>query len=265
VAVLERDDGVELFWEERGEGPSVVIACHWSGHPPVFEPLIEQLVTDHRIVTYDARGTGRSTRQGPHDIETGAADLAAITEIAEEGAVVVAMTDATNHAVRVAASRPDLVAAVVSPGAPPLPLWAVEETEALISSHAVRDAFIEMLSTNYRGAQRTLMAAANAQMSEDEVRERVEQQVAYCPAGVALERVNAWIEDDPLEAARETGDRLWITYTAEVAGPWIPGDPQFRELVEKHLPEANLAKLADGVVSRPDLTAEIIREISSAR
>ena len=40
---LERPDGVELHWEEQGEGPLVVLAPYWSGHPGVYEALLSNL------------------------------------------------------------------------------------------------------------------------------------------------------------------------------------------------------------------------------
>ena len=58
-------DGVEIHWEERGEGPLVVIANQFFGEAWVFEGLTALLAEDHRVVTYDLRGTGRSSRQGP--------------------------------------------------------------------------------------------------------------------------------------------------------------------------------------------------------
>ena len=78
----------------------------------------------------------------------------------------------------------------------------------MISSDGVVDAFVEMLENDYRGAQRTMMSIGNPQMSDAEVRERVNLQIAYCPPDVALERVKAWRDDDPGVAARECGDRL---------------------------------------------------------
>jgi hypothetical protein len=44
VPTVSRPDGVELHWEERGEGPLVVVAAYWSMHPSTFDPLIGELV-----------------------------------------------------------------------------------------------------------------------------------------------------------------------------------------------------------------------------
>ena len=73
----------------------------------VFEGLIALLAEDHRVVTYDPRGTGRSIAAGARTtIETDARDLAALVEAAGPPAVVVGMGDGSNRAVHAAAARP---------------------------------------------------------------------------------------------------------------------------------------------------------------
>ena len=176
MALLARDDGVEIHWEERGSGPLVVLAPYCISHPSVFERLGADLATDHRVVRYDDRGSGESTRRGPYDMNTGVSDLEAVVAAAGSGAVVVALADAVNRAVRVAASRPDLIEGLVVPGGNPAGRRALEGTDAMASSESVVDAFLSMVETDYRGALRTMTTAGNPQMTEDEVRERVRPQ-----------------------------------------------------------------------------------------
>jgi pimeloyl-ACP methyl ester carboxylesterase len=260
---LTRDDGVEIHWEEQGTGPLIVIAMYWSGHPSVFEPLIDELAHDHRIVAYDARGTGQSTRAGPHDMTTGATDLAALVHEVGGPAVVVTMTDGSNRAIRAATEDPDLISAVVATGTPPLGRYGLGEGDALIASDSVIEAFLQMLGRDYRGAQRTLMTTTNPDMTEGQIRERVNLQVAYCPQETAVERVCAWRDDDPLAIARQLGDRLWILSSPEMAGAWLLAGPKLDALIRELLPEAHLVQLEDGLISRPDLTAEIVRRITA--
>src|SRR5689334_19350298 len=144
MPLLDRGDGVEIHWEERGEGPLVVLPPYSLLHPSVFEPLRADLASDHRVVSFDDRGTGASTRSGPYDMETSVADLEAVIETAGQGAVVVALADAVNRTVRVAAGRPDLVAAVVVPGGSPAGRKALEGTDAMVTSEPVVDAFLSM-------------------------------------------------------------------------------------------------------------------------
>jgi pimeloyl-ACP methyl ester carboxylesterase len=261
---LERPDGVELHWEERGQGPLVVLAPYWSGHPGVYEALLSDLARDHRVVTWDARGTGQSTPAGPYDMETDWSDLEAIIDQAGGEAVVIGTADGANRAVRIAASRRDLVAAVVTLGTAPFSRAQFEGSEGMIASDTVVGAFIDMLERDYRGALRALLSATNTQMSEPELRERVAFQVSYCPQEPAVARVRAWAEDDPTAAARETGDRLWILSAPDVAGPWLPPAHERRRLTETLTPRAHVEEgEADaGPISRPDLSAAAIRRIA---
>jgi pimeloyl-ACP methyl ester carboxylesterase len=267
VARLKRPDGVELHWEEDGEGPVAVLAPYWSGHPGVYAGLTSDLARDHRVVVWDARGTGQSTRSGPYDMETDCGDLEAILERAGGAAVVIGTANGINHAVHVAGRRPDLVSAVVALGTAPFAREHFEGSEGLITSDNVVNAFIDMLTRDYRGALRTLLRATNAQMSEDELRERVAFQVSYCPQEAAAARVRAWAEDDPTEATRRTGDRLWIFSAPDVAGPWLPSAAERRRLIESLAPDAHLeeTEAGHGPVSSPALTADAIRRIREPR
>jgi pimeloyl-ACP methyl ester carboxylesterase len=260
---LERPGGIELHWAQRGEGPLVVIAPHWSGVPEVFEPLVEELSLDHRIVTYDARGTGLSSRSGPHDMETGAGDLEAMIEAAGERAVVVGISDAPNHGIRVAARRPDLAVAVIALASAPFGQRAIRETESLIASETVVNAFIEQIETDYRGALRSMLTAANPQLDEAELRERVARQVEYCPREVGVERLRAWASDDAIEEGRAVGERYWMLYSDDTARPWFPSVSEMLKLMRRLLPDAHTEAVPDGIVSRPDLTAEVVRKITA--
>lgn len=264
MARLARPDGVELHWEGRGEGPLVVLAPYWSGHPGVYDALLSDLARDHRVVTWDARGTGKSTRTGPYDMKTDSSDLEAVLDAAGGGAVVITTADGANRGVRVAAGRPDLAAAVVALGTAPFARMHFEGSEGMIASDTVVGAFIKMLERDYRGALRTLLAATNSQMSEDELRERVGIQISYCPQEPAAARVRAWADDDPTAYARETGDRLWILTSPDVAGPWLPPAHERRRITEALIPKAQIVEGVElGPISQPRLAADAIRRISA--
>ena len=264
MPLLARPDGAEIHWAARGEGPTMVITPHSWALPELFEPLVRELETDHRVVLYDARGTGRSTRSGPYDMAAGAEDLAAVIEDAGGPAVVLGLADAPNRAVRVAATRPELVTAVISAGGVPIARSAVEGTESLISSQEVIDAFLAMVATDYRGAMRPLLTAANSQMTEDEVRERIDHQVEHVSQESVVGRLRAWAEDDPTDDARAVGGRLWLVFSPDTAGPWFPAPVAIDAVLRRELPEAHRVEIEDGIVTRPDLTAAVVRRITGA-
>jgi pimeloyl-ACP methyl ester carboxylesterase len=258
---LKRPDGVEIHWEERGEGPLVVLATQFFGSPSVFEGLIGDLAADHRVVTYDLRGTGQSTREGPYDVATDAGDLAALIENAGGAAVVVGWGDGCNRAVRVAAETPDLVVAIVTPGGNPVGREASHGTDALVDSPSVIEALLGMIETDYRGALRTMVSGANPNLTEEEARQRVDSIVEYCAQEVGVARLRAWIEDDAREFAEAAGDRLWILSNSQEHNPWFTpaGLDRTREL----LPEVHIEDVEGGAISRPDLTAAIVRRVTA--
>jgi pimeloyl-ACP methyl ester carboxylesterase len=264
MATLERPGGVELHLENRGDGPLVMLAPYWSGHPGVYEGFLSDLERDHRIVTWDARGTGEATRTGPYDAQTDADDLEAVLEEVGKAAAVISVANGCNIAVEVGARRPDLVAAVLAFGAGPFARVDFEGSEAMITSDSVVAAFGEMLQRDYRGALRTMLSATNSQMSEEELRARVDLQASYCPQEAAIDRVQAWVDGNPTEAAVALGPRLWIFSSETVAGAWLPPLEERRRVIAATMPEAHLEEMPgeSGPVSRPDLVAAAIRRIT---
>jgi pimeloyl-ACP methyl ester carboxylesterase len=266
MAILQRPGAVDLAYEERGEGPLVMLAPYWSGHPDVYAGFLSDLQLDHRIVTWDARGTGGSTRTGPYDINTDSDDLEAMLEHVGPAAAVIGVGNGCNILVHVAARRPDLIGAVLAFGAGPFARMDFAGSEAMIASDSVVAAFLEMLQRDYRGALRTMLTATNPQMSEDELRDRVDFQTGYCPQEAAIARVRAWAEDDPTEATAAIGDRLWIFSSQAVAGTWLPSLEERQRIIRRIAPDAHVEETADdaGPVSRPDLIAALIRRVTES-
>ena len=225
--------------------------------------LVDELSADHRVVTYDPRGTGKSSPDGPYDNRTDASDLRAIldplVDAADGPAAIVGLGNAAEVAVLAAAIAPiETVGGVVVPFGNPAGVRAARDSEALVGSKSVLEAMDDMLANDYRAGLRSVISSGNPQMGDDEVRERVDRQVAYCPAEVAIARMASWRHDGVLEEARALGDRLWILQHPH--NPWFPADmlDPTREL----LPDANIEEVEDGHLSRPDLTAAVVRRIT---
>jgi pimeloyl-ACP methyl ester carboxylesterase len=260
VPFVEREGGVSLFWEGSGEGPGLLVAPSYIQDPNVLEGLLAELRSGHRTIRYDPRGAGESTRQGPYDMQTDVADLIAVVAAAGPITAVLSNGDATNRAVHAAAQRPELIPYVVSLETVPLHRGEAAGTEALISSRQVLDALIAMMRADYRSGVTAAMQRGNPRMTQEEVRARVDATVAYIDHEAALGRLEAWIDDDPADDPAAMGDRLVVAY--EGAGGWFPAE--LTERGRELLPEAQFVKLGAGAISRPDLTAAVVRTVTGA-
>jgi pimeloyl-ACP methyl ester carboxylesterase len=261
VPFVERPDGVRLhWWEESSDGPAVLVAHSYIQPLGVLEGLLAELRPGHRTVRYDPRGAGESSRQGPYDMGTDVADLVAVGEAAGPFAAVVANGDATNRAVYAALERPELFPYLVSMESVPLAPRQAAGTDSLISSRSVLEALVVMMRADYRSGVSAAIQRGNPEQSADVVRERVDAIVAYIDHEAAQTRLEQWIKDDPGDGPRALGERLVIAY--EGAGAWFPQD--LTELGKETLPDAQFFKLDGGALSRPDLTAAVVRRITGA-
>lgn len=255
---VEREGGVSLFWQECGEGPGLLVINSYIQHPQVLEGLLAELQEGHRTIRYDARGAGESTRQGPYDMATDVADLIAVAEAVAPVAAVLANGDATNRAVHAAAQRPDLIPYVISMESVPLAPQQAAETDSLISSSSVLEALVGMMRTDYRSGLMAAIERGNPDYTPQQMRQRVDAIVSYIDHEAASARLDEWIRDDPGEDPASLGDRLIVAY--EGAGGWFPAD--LTELGSQMLPEARFEKLEGGALSRPELTAAVVRSVT---
>jgi pimeloyl-ACP methyl ester carboxylesterase len=260
VPFVGREGGVRLFWEEAGDGPGLLGVHSYLQNPKVFDGLFAELRQGHRTIRYDARGAGESTRAGPYDMATDVADLIAVAEAAAPIAAAVTNGDATNRAVHAAAERPELIPYVVSLESVPLEPGQAAGTESLISSRHVLEALVVMTRADYRSGLSAALERGNPGMPEEDLRKRLDATVAYIDHDAAVGRLEAWINDDPGDAVSTLGNRLVVAY--EGAGGWFPA-----ELIERGrelLPDAQFVKLERGAITRPDLTAAVIRMVTGA-
>jgi pimeloyl-ACP methyl ester carboxylesterase len=260
MPLLNQPDGAEIHFEETGHGPRVLIANVFHGHPAMLGELARDLSRDHQVISYDLRGTGHSSRSGPYDPAVDIADLEALLEHVHGVSVAVAIGDASLRAVRMAAARPDLLDAVVAPGTFVLAAATVRGSDALSASRSVLKGLVTLLETDYRAGIRTMVETANPNLSEDEIRERAQRVVLHCPREAAVSRLRTWIRDDATDAARALGDRLWILNYP--GNPWFPAE--LAERMPEVLPSARHEAVADGPMSRPELTAGVVRQITRA-
>lgn len=237
----------------RGEGP-LVLVCPISYFASVqVETFIADMARDHAVLTYDVRGTGRSSRSGPYDTETDAADLAALLEEVGPARVGVATADGTRRLVRFGAARPDLLESVVVSGTQAL---ARAPARGLAGSRAVLDALITLLENDYRAGLRAAIERTDPDVPESELKARIDAAEQHCPQEAWVARLRAWIADDLGEPAAALGGRLWVLHHG--TNPWFGGDVEDQRAA---LPEAHFIEVSDGLRDAAPENAAIVRRI----
>ena len=253
---LSRPDGARIHWEQRGEGPALHILNNiLTATPGRFDTLLTDLAADHRVVTWDPRGGGRSSHDRPYDLVTDAADLSALIVEVGEPTVTVSLGMVPTSLV-VAELCPELVAAVVMVGA--LGLSGRTDPDSLLDSQSVSAAFLQMARTDPRGAQRAAIALGNPQLDEAGVRARLAAQLAIYPVESWVERAESYLTYDGSRACAALGSRLWLLHWPN---PMSPGRPM--KHVRAMFPDAHIVVLEDGPMSRPDLTAAVVRDVTA--
>ena len=255
---LERPDGARIHYEVRGEGPLVVLTLGFAASPSIYEGLVADLARDHRVVTWDPRGCGASSPEGPYDIATDAGDLIAVIRAVGPPATVFAVGHGSLVAPRARTLDPEAISALVSPALVVALRRHLGDTEGFGASETVLNMLVEQFRRDPRASARATIASLNPQYTEEELRLRLDETVAYAPPEPTLERIEAWLaEDEALEDLRGFGDRVAMLWYA--GDPWQAGSiPRAQEL----LPEARVIELEDGTLTRPDLAANVVREMT---
>ena len=99
----ENSQPIELYVEDQGSGAPVVLLHGWPLDGRSWEPQIHALLeAGHRVINYDRRGFGRSSRpSGGYDFDTLAADLdAVLTALDVRDATLVGFSLGTGELVR---------------------------------------------------------------------------------------------------------------------------------------------------------------------
>ncbi len=117
-----------------------------------------------------------------------------------------------------------------------------------------------MMSTDYRGALRTMFATANPDWDDAERRDRVAADRRGAAAGGrASARMKNWIDDEVTEEARAVGDRLWMLEDGTNPG----SRSRSRGRRTRSCRRRTCSRSKTGAVSRPDITAGVIRSLTS--
>lgn len=85
MPVATSADGTPISWTEVGDGPPVALVHGLTECSAVWDPIVDRLAGDRRVITLDLRGHGRSPHPATGDYGDAAlaADLAAVLDAAE--------------------------------------------------------------------------------------------------------------------------------------------------------------------------------------
>jgi class 3 adenylate cyclase/pimeloyl-ACP methyl ester carboxylesterase len=124
-------DGARLAYYEHGTGdPTVVFVNPLVYGLAIFQPILERLCQEFRVITIDGRGAGRSDPLvRPYGITEHAADLGAVIEAAGAAPIVgVGISRGSNQLLHLTYKRPDLVRQQMIVGTPVVPHASVRDT-----------------------------------------------------------------------------------------------------------------------------------------
>jgi len=83
IMPITRHDGADLYWEQAGSGPVLVLGAGLGGSSSWWAPNLHELAARFTVIAFDQRGTGRSSHVPVTSIEQMAADLVAILDDAQ--------------------------------------------------------------------------------------------------------------------------------------------------------------------------------------
>ena len=189
---------VQLAYEEQGAGdPPLVFVPGWCCDRTLFAPQVEHFSRTHRVVALDLRGCGASpVVDDGYDIPTQAADVAALCDdLGLERAVIVGHSLGGMIGLELAATRPELVGAVV--GVDPGPIDPLPDTRERFA--ALAEAIEGEAGA---AARRTYVEDLFLPADDAETRQRTLEVMCAVPAPVAGAVLRGVVEWNGLAAIR---------------------------------------------------------------
>jgi pimeloyl-ACP methyl ester carboxylesterase len=153
-----RSDGCDLYYEEAGEGVSILLIHPSGSTASTWGAAAEELAQIGRVIAYDRRGYARSAGEPVRTMSTHTADAARLLEyLGTPPAVVVGTSAGAAIAIDLAVRRPDLVQAVIAHEFP----WRYARHLPTVSqAAALAQIGLLALLGRYRDAAETLLRSA---------------------------------------------------------------------------------------------------------
>lgn len=158
-------EGGELYGEEMGAGPALLLLHGWTLDRRMWRPQFEALSQDFRVIAIDRRGFGQSTP--PPDLKAEIGDVIAVLDARGLDVCALAgMSQAGRIALKVAHRHPQRIRALILQGSAPAD---ADDGEAPIAAFRglAREGRLAELRESWRAhpLTRTFSAAAEASLS----------------------------------------------------------------------------------------------------
>ncbi|MFG2671253.1 alpha/beta fold hydrolase [Streptomyces sp. NPDC048445] len=113
-------NGIDLYFEETGTGRPVLFLHGWGTSGRAWDAQVAGLARDHRVITVDWRGCGRSDHPATgNDMRGNVADILALIDVlGPERPVLVGSSIGATFALEAALAAPERVAGVISVDGP---------------------------------------------------------------------------------------------------------------------------------------------------
>lgn len=236
-----RAGGKVSYWEHGSSDRTIVLAFPLNYDIALFQPLVEQLCQEFRIVTIEPRGSGQSDPlPRPYPFSEQAEDVHAVIGELDAGSVTaVGMSLGGNLLIRIASEYPALFERLVLVGTPP---DDGAEGSAVPRPESIEREFNAALD---RGDyEQAVSVFVNSVISEPETRDLAEVYIRSC-LGLPRETFLALFEPDPGKDIRPLlgGIRVPTLVTHGTADRRIP----FRaaQYITERIPGAQLYPFED--------------------
>ena len=112
-------EGARIRYRDAGSGPAILLVHGWTLDLEMWNPTVERLREQFRLIRLDRRGHGRSSGVAGSDQD--AADLAQVCRLLQlERVAVIGMSQGTRSALVLASRAQELVRALILDGTPDL-------------------------------------------------------------------------------------------------------------------------------------------------
>jgi pimeloyl-ACP methyl ester carboxylesterase len=213
--------GVKLFYEERGTGePPLLLSHGLMNDHSYFQPQLDKLSSQRRVVALDLRGHGKSDQpEQRYTIDGFADDLDWIVdELDLDDVVVVGHSMGGAASLQFAADVPDKVSAVIILDTPIVPPSDFGAAMGQLAEGAKTPAYQDVI--------RVFMSQFVGFQDDPDRANQLVEKMASTPQHVTASCLQAYIDWDSAGAARAV--TVPVLYVS--SGPWFTQVDEFREL-----------------------------------